>query len=332
MIPGIKAPQLIGIICGCAVFTVTIFTVVVLLIKSNTIKGFLDEVRGMRGGASLSSTLDNGSSGGGSSDQRADPSLMRQGVAELFDCLLRVREVLPTRLRVPTRQGEEVGIRPLSGADVDKLSSASNGSAIFDGSAYPLSQIWYWLELGVGTGAGGEDISEGSAALFQTLLLKESAQGERTTNVVIFDVVLDTPVGMLQLTNNSPENLTLEVSNVWLTPAYRGKRHAHAALLLVLDWLFSLGYRRLEARTDTLNVIANKFLQRCGFSLESVMRKHRVVEKRNRDTSVYRLLNSDWPVASMALHRVVGRKYVPTVFPFDTDDSDAVEAIAAGSG
>ena len=50
----------------------------------------------------------------------------------------------------------------------------------------------------------------------------------------------------------------------------------------------------MTAELDERHVIGRKFLQRCGFELEAVLRKHRVVGNRNRNTAVYVVLNSDW--------------------------------------
>jgi hypothetical protein len=44
-----------------------------------------------------------------------------------------------------------------------------------------------------------------------------------------------------------------------------------------------------------------KFVERCGFTSEAVLRKHRVVSRRNRDTALYVLLNSDWTDAQTSL-------------------------------
>lgn len=49
-----------------------------------------------------------------------------------------------------------------------------------------------------------------------------------------------------------------------------------------------------------------KFLERCGFIMESVMRKHRVVDNRNRDTAVYVTLNSDWDQINIKLKKILG--------------------------
>jgi hypothetical protein len=65
-------------------------------------------------------------------------------------------------------------------------------------------------------------------------------------------------------------------------------------------------YRRVTVEVDMRNIIMRKFLERCGFIMESVMRKHRVVDNRNRDTAVYVTLNSDWDQMNVKLKKVLG--------------------------
>ena len=57
---------------------------------------------------------------------------------------------------------------------------------------------------------------------------------------------------------------------------------------------------------DIRNIIMRKFLERCGFQQESIMRKHRIVDCRNRDTAVYVLLNSDWDQINVRLKKILG--------------------------
>jgi hypothetical protein len=65
-------------------------------------------------------------------------------------------------------------------------------------------------------------------------------------------------------------------------------------------------YRRVTVEVDMRNILMRKFLERCGFIMESVMRKHRVVDRRNRDTAVYVTLNSDWDQINIKLKKVLG--------------------------
>ena len=53
-------------------------------------------------------------------------------------------------------------------------------------------------------------------------------------------------------------------------------------------------------------MIMKKFLERCGFRLEAILRKHRIVSRRNRDTAVYVVLNSDWPEIEFRLKKFLG--------------------------
>lgn len=46
-------------------------------------------------------------------------------------------------------------------------------------------------------------------------------------------------------------------------------------------------------------------MERCGFYLESILYKHRVVRHRNSDTALYVMLNSDWSDAERVLKALV---------------------------
>ena len=56
-----------------------------------------------------------------------------------------------------------------------------------------------------------------------------------------------------------------------------------------------VGYRRVTAGCDERHIIYRKFLQRCFFQLETVLRKHKIVSNRNCNTALHIMLNSDWP-------------------------------------
>lgn len=95
------------------------------------------------------------------------------------------------------------------------------------------------------------------------------------------------------------------VEYIWLTPAYQGRRVAHEAMLVLLHNLFEMGYRRIAAYVDARNVISKKFMERLGFKLECVLRKHRILQDRNSDSHVYVILNSEWTEIEAKLHHYV---------------------------
>ena len=64
---------------------------------------------------------------------------------------------------------------------------------------------------------------------------------------------------------------------------------------------FLLGYRRITAEVDIRHLIGRKFLEQCGFLFECELRKHKIAFRRNRDTAVYAILNSEWPEVEIKL-------------------------------
>ena len=92
-------------------------------------------------------------------------------------------------------------------------------------------------------------------------------------------------------------------------------------------------YRRVTVEVDARHVIMRKFLERCGFKLEAVLRKHRVVDRRNSDSALYVLLNSEWIEADQALKKLLGlplRAQLHKVAEIDT--AVAAVAVAAAAG
>ena len=57
----------------------------------------------------------------------------------------------------------------------------------------------------------------------------------------------------------------------------------------------------MTAEVDSRNIIGRRLLERCGFYLESILYKHRVIRQRNCDTALYVMLNSDWSDAERVL-------------------------------
>ena len=76
--------------------------------------------------------------------------------------------------------------------------------------------------------------------------------------------------------------------------------------------MYVLGYRRLTVEIDARNVICKKFLDKAGFKLEAILRKHKIVYERNCDTCVYVLLNSEFEEVNTKLSRVLDYKLKTT--------------------
>jgi transcriptional regulator of nitric oxide reductase len=59
-------------------------------------------------------------------------------------------------------------------------------------------------------------------------------------------------------------------------------------------WGLWLRYRRVEMRMEDENIVGRKMATAMGFTLEGVLRKHRVVREANWNTAIFSLTNSDW--------------------------------------
>ena len=327
LVLSIKAPQLVGICCGVVVFTVTIATVVYLLFRSGSISRLMEEMQQNPRNASVLK----GAGGKVAKKGDAGPPPQYDTRPELYEHLLEAAKTLPLRPSPPLLEGRYLEVRLLEPGDISVLIEASNGSAQYHESAYdPVTRIWGWLSLvppsvflqpstqpsGENTAAGGggsystanptDDWPYTSEAAFAQYFGVAPVNG---AHLVIVDTIVEKPVGMLSLVCNQPSNLTITLDNLWLTPAYQGhsRKIAHEALLHVLGWLFdTANYRRVVCEVDVRHAVMRKFIERCGFQSEAVLRKHKIISRRNRDTALYVLLNSDWTDAALVLKRHLG--------------------------
>lgn len=332
----IKAPQLVGIVCGVVVFSVTIIVVVYLLFKSGSMERFLAEMQQSGRNASVPAGKQAHSAGSGSGDKtRASPP-QYDTRPELYEHLLEATKTLPLQPCPPPGAliGRDLELRLLRvDEDTPDLLAASDGSPMFHESAYdPVARVWGWLNLsppsvcvglddeGQGPGQepqGGEkalgiekasdepDWPYASARAFQRYFAQPPANG---CHLVIRDATVGRTVGMVSLVDNQPANLSIRIDNLWLTPALQGdaRKVAHECVLLLLQWLFDAGYRRVTVEVDVRHAIMRKFLERCGLQSEGVLRKHRIVQRRNRDTALYVVLNSEFVDVSLRLKLMLG--------------------------
>lgn len=214
----IKTPQLIGIIAGCVVFTVTIGTVLYLLYASGTLTRALAEIAtDPKGG------------------RKAAPS-SPQFTAEpmLYDHLLAARSKIPLLLNVPLLAGKQVLLRMLAAADLDEAFQASCGQAVFHESAYDPQRIWGW---------SGADSVRGpwtSPQAFATHLQQSAGSGAQ---LVVVDKEFKRIIGMICLVDNHPADLTIRIGSMWITPAFQSSGRSHEALFLAVKWLVDTGAR-----------------------------------------------------------------------------------------
>ncbi len=89
----------------------------------------------------------------------------------------------------------------------------------------------------------------------------------------------------------------------WIAPEHWGKGYATEALSFFIDFLFrEYSINKVSAHVLATNKASQRVLEKNGFKLEGMLRKHTWDRERGRfeDLLVYRLLREEWE----ATHRV----------------------------
>lgn len=95
--------------------------------------------------------------------------------------------------------------------------------------------------------------------------------------------------------NYFPRDQRIEIGWTWLGKEYQGKGINPAMKKVMLDYCFdSLKMKRVEFKTDVLNIPARKALQGIGATEEGVLRSHTLMTHgRRRDTIYYSILENE---------------------------------------
>jgi RimJ/RimL family protein N-acetyltransferase len=108
------------------------------------------------------------------------------------------------------------------------------------------------------------------------------------------DKAVGTPAGVASLMRIAPEQGSIEVGHICLSPSLQRTRAASEMIFLFAGWVFDAGYRRFEWKCDAGNRPSRRAAQRFGFSFEGVFRQHMIVKGRNRDTAWFAMTDGDW--------------------------------------
>lgn len=110
------------------------------------------------------------------------------------------------------------------------------------------------------------------------------------------------PAGVASYLRIDPKIGSIEIGHIHLSPLLQRTRAGTEALLLLIEWAFETGYRRLEWKCDALNAPSRHAAQRLGLSYEGVFRQATIYKSRNRDTAWYAATSKDWPNLKKAYH------------------------------
>jgi len=102
--------------------------------------------------------------------------------------------------------------------------------------------------------------------------------------------------GWIALMDIEPAHAAIELGHIWFAPKMQRTRAATEAMFLLLQHAAdALGYRRLVWKCNSLNAPSIRAAHRLGFTPEGVLRAHRVVKGRSRDTAMFSITEAEWP-------------------------------------
>lgn len=199
------------------------------------------------------------------------------------------RSELPKKPAAVVLRGERVVLRPLDlERDCAPLHAVSNGEPFTLGdrsvAAYdPDEVIWKWMR-----GSRNADPRALRGYLAPTLMSPDQLM------LTVCDRATATPIGCAALMANRPEDLKIELGNIWYGPIAQGTGASREATYLMCDHAFRLGYRRVEWKCDARNERSRRAALSYGFVFEGIQQAHMIVKGRSRDTAWFRILAHEW--------------------------------------
>ena len=173
--------------------------------------------------------------------------------------------------------------------DIEPLFNVMNGSPILKPNASiekydPFEKIWK------GTAHGPFSNSIDFCNYFQGL--------SNIPNVrlcCVFDAAYNYQIGFVAIKNNCPEHLKLELGYGILTPIAQGKHFLKEIAYLLVNYVFELGYRRIEfnflPNNDRMN---GRFIKK-EYPFEFIQKNYLISRNQGQDWVFCRFLNSEWP-------------------------------------
>jgi RimJ/RimL family protein N-acetyltransferase len=104
-------------------------------------------------------------------------------------------------------------------------------------------------------------------------------------------------VGIATLMEIRPAMRVIEVGHIVYSPPLQRTPLGTEAQYMLAGYAFeTLGYRRYEWKCNSHNAASCRAALRYGFTFEGILRQQMIAKKRNRDTAMFSMLDSEWPV------------------------------------
>ena len=184
-----------------------------------------------------------------------------------------------------TLEGKHVLLCPPSINDLDGLSSAAQDGEIWNNPYALFPSIGEMSEY-------LQDLLKDSKTILPFIIIhKQSNKIAGTTRYLNIDY----------------DNYRLEIGHTWIAQSYRRTAVNTESKFLMLQHAFEkLNCIAVEIRTDVLNEVSRKAIERLGAKQDGILRNHKIMrEGRIRDTVSYSIIKSEWPsVKEKLLQRI----------------------------
>ena len=189
------------------------------------------------------------------------------------------------RWTVPILEGRLVRLEPLSPAHEENLWHASRDPS-----------TWRWLSV----------VQPGTREAWHSWTGQALAAADAGLEIPLVTIShKDGVIGSTRFLALRPEHGSVEIGWTWLHPsAWNTGANAEAKLLQLRHAFETWGCRRVELKTDALNVQARRALEALGTTFEGIHRKHMLVrDGENRDSAWYSVIDDEWPSVRARLER-----------------------------
>lgn len=207
-----------------------------------------------------------------------------------------------------SRETEAPFVRPISGAQVEKLPSAIVPARTTITGRYvqlePLSAERHAAELYRASHGSGEALRIWdylpvgpwpSLEAYAAALRQQSAEFDRIY-YALRPIEGGPAAGQASYLDIHPQNGVIEIGSIWFGSTLRRTRAATEALYLLIRYAMDdLGYRRMQWRCNAQNAASRAAARRLGFRYEGIFYRHMIYKGKNRDTAWYSILDDEWP-------------------------------------
>lgn len=181
------------------------------------------------------------------------------------------------RLGPVTLEGTHVRLEPVTRDHVDGLWHAGRDPEVWAMRPYP---VYSHDEMDTQVRSAIDAAAAGILYMFATV-----------------DVHSGRPIGTTSFLNLDPANRHLEIGATWLTSAWqRSPANTEAKYLQLRHCFETMGWVRVEFKTDARNTRSRAALTRIGATEEGTLRRHTILpDGFVRDSVYFSVVDREWP-------------------------------------